>query len=182
MLLVLLRYPHWDPLTLVRRYDVMSSRCPSYFWVKNASFLNLFLMIWNSWENPRWTPRWRPLLVTSQVSSSPNHPSLYHGGGMNLRVCPRVNALQHMNYQHRLRLTCVMIFFDNDVTMPLCAFSREMLYARKVWLLPFCCAKFHENFEILWNFYLKAIIYASTEYWTLCEQICYFLDLFWKDF
>ena len=41
-----------------------------------------------------------------------------------------------------------------------------MLYARKLWVLAFYCAKFHENFEILWNFYMKAIIYASTEYWT----------------
>ena len=125
MLLVLLRYPQSDPLTLVRRYDVISSRWSSYFWVKNACFLNLFLMIWNSWENPRWTPRWRPLLVTSQVSSSPNHPSLYHGGGMNFRICPRVNTLQHMNYLHRLRLTYIMIFF---VTM-----TSQCSYAHFLW-------------------------------------------------
>ena len=88
-----------------------------------------------------------------------------------------------MNYLHRLRLTYNMIFFcDNDFTMPLSAFSLEMLYARKVWVLAFYCAKFHENFEILGNFDMKAIICASTEYWTLCKQICYFLDLFWKDF
>ena len=70
------------------------------------------------------------------------------------------------------------IFCDSDVTMPLSAFSLEMLFARKVWVLAFCCAKFHKNFERLWIFYMKATIYASTAYWTVCKQICYFLDFF----
>ena len=173
MLLVLLRYPHSDPLTLVRRYEVMSSRWSSYFSVKNACFLNLFLMIWNSWESPRWTPRWRPLLVTSQVSSSPNHSSLYHGGGMNLCVCPRVNTLQHMNYLHRLRLTYIMIFF---VTM-----TSQCPYAHFLWKCS-THVKFWCFPSAVRNFTKTSRFYASIEYWTLCEQICYFLDLFWKDF
>ena len=74
---------------------------------------------------------------------------------------------------------------DNNITM---VFSLNLIAAlirifsgnalrQKFWVLAFCCAKFHKNIEILWNFYIKAIIYAQTEYWTLCKQICYFLDV-----
>ena len=48
---------------------------------------------------------------------------------------------------------------------------------QKFWVLAFWCAKFHKNIEVLWNFYIKAIIYAQTEYWTLCKQICNSLDV-----
>ena len=160
----------------------MSSRWSSYFWVKNACFVNLFLMISNSWENPRWTPGWRPLLVTSWASSSPSTP---HCTMVGVWICVYVRGLIRYNtwntYTH-WDWTVLWYFCDNDVTMSLSAFSLEMLYARKVWVLAFCCAKFHKNFELLWIFHMKATIYASTEYWTVCKQICYFLDFFGRIF
>ena len=36
-----------------------------------------FNLISNSWLNPRWWPRWRPLLVTSQASSSATTHNIY---------------------------------------------------------------------------------------------------------
>ena len=36
-----------------------------------------FNLISNSWQNPRWRPRWRLWLVTSQASSSATAPKIY---------------------------------------------------------------------------------------------------------
>ena len=96
---------------------------------KNQHF-SRFNLISHSWKNPRWRPRWRLLLVTSQAPAAPLpiqyissfredqrlstkgklvskccntsktqgggggsiHPLLYHGGGMNLHLRPRVKS------------------------------------------------------------------------------------------
>ena len=50
-----------------------------------------------------------------------------------------------------------------------------------LWVLFFRCAKFHRNlweeFRDILKVLKKGINYAWTEDWTLCRQICYFLDV-----
>ena len=59
-------------------------------------------------------------------------------------------------------------------------FGNALRCAILLWVLFFRCAKFHrhlwEEFRDILKVLKKGINYAWTEDWTLCKQICYFLD------
>ena len=68
-------------------------------YVYSTSFRNksnaCFSLISNSWKNGRWRPRWRPWLVTSQTSREERGG----GGGVTLRVRPRVKNSRTPDHQ-----------------------------------------------------------------------------------
>ena len=170
----ILRQVWWWSAAMVTEYDIISSRWSSQFWVKIhvfSAFNNKikssgknpakrlfmchlpckaqkitiscsFILISNSW----WNPRWQPLLVTSQASSSAiTHeiylillrrgfplevnsfqntatyqklrggvlptppPPLYHSGGMNLHVHPRVD-----NHDSRTNTNLTWVTWENQ--------------------------------------------------------------------
>ena len=60
-------------------------------------------------------------------------------------------------------------------------FGNALRCAILLWVLFFRCAKFHRNlweeFRDILKVLKKGINYAWTDGWTLCKQICYFLDV-----
>ena len=74
-----------------------------------------------------------------------------------------------------------MFFALNRITARIRIFSGNALRYVNFGCLPSAVQSltkiYKRNFEITWNFYMKAIIYAYSEYWTLCKQICCLLDV-----
>ena len=74
-----------------------------------------------------------------------------------------------------------MVFALNRIAARIRIFSRNALRYVNFGCLPSAVQSlttiYKRNFEISWNFYMKAIIRAYTEHWTLCKQICCLLDV-----